>query len=230
LAALTEADHVIHRGDRLPSIAGDDVAAEAEGGAVDRRGGVTALEPGVIRGTPLDHVLDQNAACTGRLTAWASEGVIVVPVMPRKACSTLPFCSSWLTTSRAVLIGIAKPMPTFPLLPPPVSIWELIPITLPSESISGPAGVAGVDRGVGLNHIRDREAVRGLDLALQRGDDAAGHRSVQAERVADRDHGVADGGLRGVAEGQRVQLVRGRVDLEQARGRWRGPGRPPVAS
>ena len=37
----------------------------------------------------------------------------------------------------AVLIGIANPMPTEPL-PPPVAIWELMPITRPSPSISGP--------------------------------------------------------------------------------------------
>ena len=34
-------------------------------------------------------------------------------------------------SARAVSIGIAKPMPTLPLPPPPVSIWELIPITSP---------------------------------------------------------------------------------------------------
>ena len=73
------------------------------------------------------------------------------------------------------------------------------------------AGVAGVDRGVGLDHVRDREAVRGFDLALEGGDDAAGDRAVEAERVADRDHGVADFDLRGVAERERVQFVcRGR--------------------
>ena len=37
-----------------------------------------------------------------------------------------------------MLIGIAKPTPTLPLLVPPVWIWELTPMTTPSASISGP--------------------------------------------------------------------------------------------
>ena len=43
-----------------------------------------------------------------------------------------------------MLIGTAKPMPTLPSLPPPVWIWELIPITLPSASISGPPELPGL--------------------------------------------------------------------------------------
>ena len=69
---------------------------------------------------------------------------MLVPVMPRKACWTLPLVSSWLISLRAVLIGIAKPMPTLPLPLPPVSIWELIPITLPAASISGPPELPGL--------------------------------------------------------------------------------------
>ena len=44
----------------------------------------------------------------------------------------------------AVLIGTAKPIPTEPLLPEPVAIWELIPITRPSASISGPPELPGL--------------------------------------------------------------------------------------
>ena len=44
-----------------------------------------------------------------------------------------------------MLIGIANPIPTEPLLPlPPVAIWELIPITRPSASISGPPELPGL--------------------------------------------------------------------------------------
>ena len=42
------------------------------------------------------------------------------------------------TTSLTVLIGIAKPMPTFPCVTPPVSICALTPITSPCASSSGP--------------------------------------------------------------------------------------------
>ena len=59
------------------------------------------------------------------------------------------------------------------------------------------ARVAGVDRRVGLDHVLDREAVRRRDLALERGDDAGRERAVEPERVADREHRVAD--LRGAA-------------------------------
>ena len=54
------------------------------------------------------------------------------------------------------------------------------------------AGVAVVDRGVGLDHVVDRVAVRRLDCALEGADDARRDGAVEAERVADRDDRVAD--------------------------------------
>jgi hypothetical protein len=54
------------------------------------------------------------------------------------------------------------------------------------------AGVAGVDGGVGLDHAADGAAVEGLDLAVQRADDAGGQRLVQAEGVADGVDALAD--------------------------------------
>ena len=45
----------------------------------------------------------------------------------------------------AVSIGTAKPMPTLPLLPlPPVAICELMPMTLPVASMSGPPELPGL--------------------------------------------------------------------------------------
>src|SRR4029079_11993771 len=49
----------------------------------------------------------------------------------------------------------------------------------------GPAGIAGVDRGAGLNRPLDRAAALGFDLPPQGADNAVGHRLVQAERIAD---------------------------------------------
>ncbi len=69
---------------------------------------------------------------------------MLVPLMPRYACWTLPLVSSCLISARTVSIGIAKPMPTLPLPPPPVSIWELMPTTLPEASISGPPELPGL--------------------------------------------------------------------------------------
>ena len=95
-----------------------------------------------------------------------------------------------------------------------LSICELIPTTSPGAIDQRAARVAGVDRGVGLDDVADREAVGRLDLALERGDDAGVTRAVEAERVADRDDRVADLHLCGVAERQRVGAL-GVVDLEQ---------------
>ena len=46
------------------------------------------------------------------------------------------------------------------------------------------AGVAGVDRGVGLDRVGDREAVGRLDRAPERGDDAARDRALEPERAS----------------------------------------------
>ena len=77
------------------------------------------------------------------------------------------------------------------------------------------AGVAGVDRGVGLDRGLAGAVVAEAGLAVDGADDAGGHRSFQAERGADGQHRVADLELRGPAERERAQSrgVGGR-DLE----------------
>ena len=77
-----------------------------------------------------------------------------------------------------------------------------------------PARVAVVDRRVGLDDVVDRVAVRCGDRALDRADDPGGNRAVETERVADRDDGVAHLRRVGVAERERRQRARARVDLE----------------
>src|SRR4051794_38269845 len=76
------------------------------------------------------------------------------------------------------------------------------------------AGVAGVDRRVGLDDAVDLEAVRRLDRALGGRHDARRERPLEAERVADRDRRVADLHAQRRAERQRVELARLGVDLE----------------
>ena len=76
------------------------------------------------------------------------------------------------------------------------------------------AGVALVQGGVGLDHVVDRVAVRRADDALERAHDPGRDGAVVAERVADRDHRVADADGVGVAERQRRQRPRVRVDLQ----------------
>ena len=114
----------------------------------------------------------------------------------------------------AVSIGTAKPMPTLPVPAPPVSICELMPIDAPGGVEQRAARVAGVDRGVGLEHVVDREPVRGLDAALDGRDDAGRQRALQAEGVADRDRRIADLGRLAVAELQRVQVEPGGVHAQ----------------
>ena len=76
------------------------------------------------------------------------------------------------------------------------------------------AGVARVDRGVGLDGV-DVGLVVGLagrHRAVERADDAGGDRGVEAERRADGDHLVADDDVGGAAQGERVEV--GAVDLD----------------
>ena len=79
------------------------------------------------------------------------------------------------------------------------------------------AGVAGVDRGVGLDHAGDREAVGRLDVAVERGDDAAGDGALEAERAADGDRRLAGVEVAGVGERERLDaaLDLALVDVEQ---------------
>ena len=63
-------------------------------------------------------------------------------------------------------------MPTLPLPLPPVSIWELIPITSPSASISGPPELPGLIAASVWITLEIEKPFGRLDLALQGGDDA----------------------------------------------------------
>ena len=114
----------------------------------------------------------------------------------------------------AVSIGMAKPMPTLPPPLPPVSICELMPITRPAASSSGPPELPGLIAASVWMHVVDLEAVGRLDLPLQGRDDAGRQRALEAERVADRDRRVADLDAVRAAERERGQLARRRLDLQ----------------
>ncbi len=96
------------------------------------------------------------------------------------------------------------------------------------------AGVAGVDRGVGLDGVDVRRLARrvaGGDRPLERGDDARGHRGGEAQRGADGDDRVADVQRLRLTEGGGLQLLRllasrGRRGRRPATGRrrWRRSG------
>ena len=67
------------------------------------------------------------------------------------------------------------------------------------------AGVAGIDRGVGLDEIL--EAVDAEIVAAERAHDAERHRVAEAERIADREHDVADLQVVRVRERHRGQIL-----------------------
>ena len=98
---------------------------------------------------------------------------------------------------RASSMGIAKPRPIEPPSPPP---RVRIAVLMPDHGAGGvdqrAAGVAGVDRGVGLDRVDDGVGVTGLgvqaDRALHRADDPLGDRAGQPQRRPDGDHAVAD--------------------------------------
>ena len=81
--------------------------------------------------------------------------------------------------------GIANPTPS---LPPGLALDLGVDADhLPEPVQERTAGVAVVDRGVGLDRVVDREVVRRRHLPVERADDAARHGSLEPERAADRD-------------------------------------------
>ena len=124
----------------------------------------------------------------------------------------------WAATLRTVLIGIAKPMPRLPCWPVvPVEICEVTPMTRAVGVDQRPARVAVVDRGVGLDRVVDGQRVRRLDLPLHGADDAGRERARVAEGIADREDGISDLDHVRVAEHQRSERARVRVDLQHRR-------------
>src|SRR5262249_30557351 len=63
LRLVDEVDDFVHPGDLLAVHFGDDVAAEGDFGAADRRLGAAAFDPGLVGGPALDHRLDDHAFC-----------------------------------------------------------------------------------------------------------------------------------------------------------------------
>ena len=114
----------------------------------------------------------------------AVTGWICTPIQPR---STSPLSLSWATTVLTVLAGMAKPMPTDP--PDGEKIAVLTPMTLAVDVEGRPAGVALVDRRIDLDVIVVRTVA---DIAAAGRHDACRYGTAETERIADRDHPVAD--------------------------------------
>src|SRR5262249_61294641 len=80
-----------------------------------------------------------------------------------------------------------------------------------------PARVAVVDGGIGLDRIRDGEAVRRGDVAIDRADDAGSDALLVAERAADGDDAFTRLDLRTVAERERSELAARHGDPDHSR-------------
>ena len=83
------------------------------------------------------------------------------------------------------------------------------------------ARVAGIDRGVGLDHVVDREAVRSGDEALERAHDSGGRGAVEPEGIPDRDDRIADADDVGVSDGEWRERTRRGLDAEHCEIRGR---------
>jgi hypothetical protein len=79
------------------------------------------------------------------------------------------------------------------------------------------ARVAGVQRGVRLDHVVDDPAALRRERAAERRDDARGYRPGEAVRVADRHHELSDPQALGVAEVSRGEVVRLRAQHGEIR-------------
>ena len=143
LALLDGGDHVLHRVDVLALDRDDDVAADPHRPRPDLGLGAAGLDPGLVGGAAFDEVLDEDALVDREVEDLVGLGVMSAPVRPRNAWLTSPSSSRSSTTSLAVSAGTAKPIPMLPW-PPAVAIWELIPITSPSASKSGPPELPGL--------------------------------------------------------------------------------------
>ena len=98
---------------------------------------VAAFRPALAAGLPLT-TLTTTTPREGRpRTSLVTVGSMVATSTPSQACFAWPVAISWRATDLAVALGIANPTPTFASTVPP-SICELMPITCPKRSSSGP--------------------------------------------------------------------------------------------
>ena len=192
LLRVDRGDHVVHAGDVLAVDGGDHVAAGTDLLAVDRHLRVAGLDPGVVGGAVGDHRLHQGAVVDVEVEHLGDVGGEVGAADPHVGVLDRAVVDQLLGD---LLGGVDRDREA----DPDVALGLAAGLDLrvdPDHSALGveqrAARVAGVDRRVGLDRVGDREAVRGVDLALDGGDDPRRRRAVEAEGVADRDHRVAD--------------------------------------
>ena len=165
---------IVDCGDRVAGERDDDVAVEYAGGGrrtvrLDRR--------------------DQHARRDRELvSAGDARAESARSVPPRRCnCGESRRRASGATPRIAtVLLAIAKHRPCAGRI-----IAVLMPITSPRVVHERSAGIAGIERGVGLDDVVHQPSRSRPQRSAERADDAGGDRVLKAVRVADRDGDLA---------------------------------------
>src|SRR6185436_2309003 len=214
LAASDEVGEIVARPDLPSADRRDDVAAEADLVAVERRDDVAARDPGLRRRAVRRDGLDEHAVVDGEVEV--AEGGVDRDRVDAEEAAVDP----------AVLLELGEQAPRGvdrdgeADADVPAAVAAGLDLRVDPDHATGrveerAAGVARVDRRVGLDDAVDLEAVRRLDRAAGRRHDAGRERALEPERVADRDRRIAHLDRARRAERERRQLVRAPLDLEQ---------------
>ena len=131
------------------------------------------------------------------------------PEAPSQGRTIFPPLAAACSVLRTRLVGMAKPMPTEP--PDCEKIAVLMPTSVPSRSTSAPPELPGLI--AASVWMKERKSLMPIG-ARQAGDDAAGDGLADAERIADRQHEIADLELIAVADLQHRQALAMGVELE----------------
>ncbi len=164
---------------------------------------------------------DDRATRLFRPRLAAMSDVTGCTVTPSCARRTRPSVRSSSITWRAMLAGIAKPMPMLPFGHRQDLRVDADELALRVDERA--ARVAVVDRRVGLQEVLVA-AVADAGRSALRADDAHRDRLADAERVADREHDVAD--LHGVGVAERRAAAGSWPRSSAARDRSADPIRP----
>ena len=160
----------------------------------------TTTSPGAARRRPRPMPANTRVTSAPRASVQAQRPAPAArprPAFPARACRGAPrrWRPAGCITSRARLVGMAKPRPMLPAIAAArVEAGGVDADQLAVEVDQRAAGVARVDRGIGLDEVLVAQPAQAA--AADRRDDARGHRLADAERVADRDHEVAHAQLR----------------------------------
>ena len=136
---------------------------------------------------------------------WTPRRVAVCSLtatMPMPGVGTRPSRMSCGTMRLTMSTGIAKPMPAFD--PDGEMMAVLTPDHPPARIEQRAAGIARIDRRIGLDDVRHLVAGTRRQAPAQRADHPEGQRLVEPERIADGECELADLEIGRTADGDRL--------------------------